>query len=629
MLNFNEDQYRQFIFTRTYARWRDDLGRRETWEEAIQRYMDFMQEKLGNLLTRQEYNEVRESILNQEVMPSMRLLWASGDACRKNNTTAFNCTFTNITKLKDFGEILFLLTCGSGVGFSVEDSQISKLPIIKPQTGNKLDTFIVHDSREGWAEALVKGINVWFNGEDIDFDYSKVRPLGARLKTMGGRASGPEPLQNLLILTREIILNRQGRKLRTIDVHDIVTKIGEIVVAGGTRRSAQISLSDLEDDDMRYSKVGQFWEFAPHRSMANNSAIYKEKPTAITFMREWLSLMESGTGERGIFNRGSVALTMPERREYREDMGTNPCGEIILRSKQMCNLSEVIARAEDTQKTLEKKIRIATIIGTYQSMLTDFGYISKEWKNNCDEERLLGVSVTGQMDCPIFRNNPHVMRNLRDIAIETNKEYAKRFKINPSTSVTAVKPSGTVSQLVNASSGIHTRYSNYYIRRVRINSTDPLFNLLKDVGVPYHPEVGQTEEDAHTFVLDFPVASPEDSITTDDMTAIEQLEYWKKVKENYTEHNPSCTIHVKENEWLSVGNWVYENWDIVGGLSFLPKDEHVYQLAPYEKISKKEYDALIKTFPTIDFSKLPEYEHQDNTIGAKEAACSAGVCEIV
>lgn len=627
MLDFKDDMYRQFIFMRTYSRWRDDLGRRETWEEAVQRYMDFMKERLGSLLTKKEYSEVQEAITNQEVMPSMRLFWSAGDACRKTNATAFNCTFTNITKPKDFGEILYLLTCGSGVGFSVESLQIDKLPIIKKQEGTRHEPFVVPDSREGWADALVKGVTVWFNGEDITFDYSKIRPLGSRLKTMGGRASGAQPLIDLLQLTRQLMLSRQGRKLRPIDVHDIVTKIGEVVVAGGTRRSAQISLSDQDDEDLRHAKVGQFWEFAPHRAMANNSAIYEEKPTAVTFMREWLALIESGTGERGIFNRGSVASQMPSRREYRGDMGTNPCGEIVLRSKQMCNLTEVIARAEDTQKSLEKKMRVATILGTYQSMLTDFGYLSKEWKDNCDEERLLGVSVTGQMDCPIFRDNPHVMRNLKDLAIKTNEEYSKRFKINPSTSVSAVKPSGTVSQLTNTSSGLHPRFSRYYIRRVRISSSDPLFHLLSDNGIVHLPEVGQTPETAHTFVLEFPVASPEDSIF--DQTALEQLEYWKDVKLNYTEHNPSCTIHIADEEWVAVGDWVYKNWDIVGGLSFLPKDNHVYQLAPYEKIDKKTYDRLKKNLPEIDFSKLSEYEKEDNTIGSKEVACSSGTCELV
>lgn len=629
MLNFNDDSYRQFIFLRTYARFKDDLGMRETWSESVQRYMDFMLETVVDGLSKREYKEIHQAILNQEVMPSMRLFWSAGDACRKEHATSFNCTFTDITKPKDFGEILYLLTCGSGVGFSVESSKVDKLPIVKQQTGELFPTFVIPDSREGWADALVKGITTWFDGKDIKFDYSKIRPLGSRLKTMGGRASGAQPLLDLLTLTREIILSRQGRKLRPIDVHDIVTKTGEIVVAGGTRRSAQISLSDLEDDDIRYAKVGQFWEFSPHRAMANNSAIYEDKPTIKAFLREWISLMESGTGERGIFNRGSLPKQIPTRREFRPDFGTNPCAEIVLRPKQMCNLSEVVAREEDTQKTLEHKIRIASIIGTYQSMLTDFKYISTEWKKNCDEERLLGVSVTGQMDCPIFRNNPHIMRNLKELAIKTNEEYAKKFGIQPSKSVTTVKPSGTVSQLVNASSGLHPRFSPYYIRRIRISSSDPLFALLRDSGVPFHPEVGQTSSHANTFVLEFPVASPSNAITADSISAIEQLEYWKKVKENYTEHNPSCTIPVGDEEWLEVGNWVYKHWDIVGGLSFLPKDTHVYQLAPYEKIDKKTYDRLSNAFPIVDYSLLSKYETEDETIGAKETACGSGTCELI
>ncbi len=607
----------------------EDKGRRETWEEAVGRFMDYMKSRLGNKLPKEDYEDVHKAILEQEVMPSMRLLWTAGPAVDKSHAMAYNCSFTTPTKPKSFGEILYLLTCGCGVGYSVERKFVDQLPVIKPQTGEKVE-FIIPDTREGWADALVFGMKQWYDGKDVKFDYSRIRPLGAPLRTMGGRASGPEPLRSLLVHTRSIIISRQGLKLRPIDAHDIITKIGDIVVVGGTRRSAQISLSDLGDDEMRYAKVGAFWEHAPWRAMANNSAVYGEKPDIKTFMREWLALMESGTGERGIFVRNG---NMPDRRrgilgERVNSLGTNPCGEILLQPKQFCNLSEVVARATDNRASLAKKIRLAAILGTFQSTLTNFGYLSAEWSNTTNEERLLGVSITGQYDCEATRN-PATLRLLRDIAVETNKVYAKRFGVPESTSVTAVKPSGTVSQLVDASSGIHPRYSDYYIRRVRISSVDPLFKLLKDSGVPYKPEVGQTEDNATVMVLEFPRKSPDGAITTDQVDAIKQLEYWRIVKENYTEHNPSCTIHVKDDEWLKVGAWVYEHWDIVGGLSFLPKDSHVYQLAPYEKIDKKTYERLVKEFPGVDYAKLTEYEHSDNTIGAKEAACVGGTCELV
>lgn len=630
IININMDTYRQFIFLRTYSRWLEDKGRRETWEESVQRFMDYMKSKLGKKLKEEEYDEIHEAILKQEVMPSMRLLWTAGPTVERSHAMAYNCSFTTPTKLKNFGEILYLLTCGCGVGYSVEKKFVDQLPDVQPQQGKKPETFVVPDTREGWSDALVEGMRHWYEGKDITFDYSRVRPFGAPLRTMGGRASGPEPLRALLDHTRRIILSRQGMKLRPIDVHDIITKIGDIVVVGGTRRSAQISLSDLGDDEMRHAKVGAFWEHSPHRAMANNSAVYHEKPDIKTFMREWVALMESGTGERGIFVRNG---SMPERRQTilgsrADSLGTNPCGEILLQPKQFCNLSEIVARADDTRATLSSKARVASILGTFQSSLCDFGYLSAEWTNTTSEERLLGVSITGQYDSAEARK-PSTLRALRDIAVETNKTFAKRLGIPRSTSVTAVKPSGTVSQLVDAASGIHPRYSEYYIRRVRISSSDPLFKLFRDTGVPAKPEIGQTEDTATTFVLEFPRKAPDGAITTDEVGAIQQLEYWRTVKENYTEHNPSCTIHVGDDEWLEVGAWVYKNWDIIGGLSFLPKDSHVYQLAPYEKIDKKKYEELVKSMPEVDFSKLSEYEKSDNTQGARELACVGGACEIL
>jgi ribonucleoside-diphosphate reductase alpha chain len=450
---------------------------------------------------------------------------------------------------------------------------------------------------------------------------------------MGGKSSGPEPLISLMEFSRERVLRRQGRRLSNLDLHDIICKLGEVVVSGGVRRTALISLSDLDDYEMRHAKDGQFYLTDPQRMMANNSAVYLQKPSNVEFLDEWVSLMKGGSGERGIFNRGSLSKQVPARRwkvleKDVDTTGTNPCGEIILKSKQFCNLSEIVARAEDTEATLMRKARLAAILGTYQSTLTDFKYLSKEWKKNCEEERLLGVSITGQWDSSVVRN-PKLMEKLRDEAIKVNIEYAKRFGITPATAVTAVKPSGTVSQLVDASSGMHPRHAAYYIRRIRISATDGLFKMLKDQGVPYYPEVGQSMESAVTYVLEFPIKAPEKSLFKDDQSALDQLAYWKMVKENYTEHNPSVTISVGDKEWITVANWLYENWDIIGGLSFLPREDHVYRLAPYEEITKERYDAMVKKFPDIDFAKIMSYEREDQTQGSKELACAGNVCEIV
>jgi len=623
----------EFIYYRSYSRWIDSENRRESWIESVDRYMSFMKENLGKKLVVEEYNEIREGILNQEVMPSMRLLWSAGDAARKTNVTGYNCSYIAPTKLKDFSEIMYILMCGAGVGFSVEQQTVQQLPQIERQTGKKLDTYVIEDSKEGWGDALYAGMEAWFNGKDIDFDYSKLRPAGARLKTMGGKSSGPAPLKSVLGFVRDKILANQGRRLKPLDVHDIVCKIGDVVVMGGVRRSALISLSDLDDNDMRDAKKGQFYLNDPQRSMANNSAAYNEKPSASLFLDEWIALAKSGTGERGIFNRGSLKKQLPARRweVFKNDAltsGSNPCGEIVLKSKEFCNLSEVVARSEDTEESLMRKIRLAVILGTYQSTLTNFSYISKDWKKNCEEERLLGVSITGQWDSPtLYKNTGGLFKKLRDRAIEVNKEYAKRFGINPSTSITCVKPSGTVSQLVDSASGLHTRYAPYYIRRVRIAASDSLFKMLRDQKVPFQPEVGQGI-DPTTYVLEFPVKSPEGAVYKNDITAIDQLKYWKKVKNNFTEHNPSVTVSVGNDEWIAVSNWVYENWDMIGGLSFLPREDHVYELAPYEEISKEVYEMMMKKYPEVDFSQIIFYEQQDETSGAKELACVSGVCEI-
>ncbi len=1103
----------EFIYYRTYSRWLEEEGRRETWIETVNRYINFMKENLGSKLKENEYQEIKQAILNFQVMPSMRLMWSAGKAARASNVCVYNCSYIAPNKLTDFAEIMYLLMCGAGVGFSVENQNTQQLPIIKYQTGKSLSPHIIADSKEGWGDALTLGLKTWYKGKDLKFDYSKIRPAGARLKRMGGRSSGPEPLRALFDFVRNRILNNQGKRLASIDVHDIICKIGELVVMGGVRRSALISLSDLGDEEIRKAKMGHYYITESQRSMANNSTVYNEKPTATQFLEEWLSLAKSGTGERGIFNRGGLKKQLPARRwkefkkywqksginpcvaantlvyvadgrgnvpikklaeegkdvpvfcidkkgkivihymrnprltrknqpiykvtlddgstikttadhkfrlkseEYREvkdlkpgdsldiltrfeasikdilseenarsqdywwvnkglrsnlaehrliaefhhnikiphnyivhhkdrnaqnnnpqnleimtkeehdalhgdlmlgdnnpmrraskewsdkkwagyklrhsknnrgdknknfsgvtneelkghvlkltetlgyrfsnvdwikyakennlpqnfskwrrehlggilglakwaaqefgfehidadpraeksykkytsqgynceiidgrlfivkrcevcgkefrvkpsrrehgvctiscelkrkwqdkffkaefinrlkkahrqrkeevkkaqaqiysdlkfELGRVPfkkewgkeckknkisseisrisspfryyndlkgsadmynhkvasvefagyedvyngtvdefhnffvggfkgetknkkrkfaylnnlnCGEIILRSREFCNLAEVVARPEDTEQSLLKKIKIATILGTYQSTLTDFSYISKQWKKNCEEERLLGVSITGQWDCPTVRQ-PVVLRKLRQKALEVNREYAQRFGINPSTAVTSVKPSGTVSQLVDSASGMHPRHAPFYIRRIRISANDPLFHMLREQKMSYRPEVGQTEASATTYVLSFPVKAPQTppkSVFRNDLDAFQQLEYWKRVKENYTEHNPSITILIGENEWLRVANWLYENWDILGGLTFLPRDKHLYQLAPFEEIDEKKYNQLMSHFPEIDFSQILTYEREDNTTGAP--GCEGTTCEV-
>jgi ribonucleoside-triphosphate reductase (thioredoxin) len=634
----------EFVYYRSYSKWIETEGRRETWIETVDRYMSFMKENLGNKLTEKEYDEVRTGILKQEAMPSMRLLQFAGKAARATNVCAYNCSFIAPESFQDLAEIMYVSMCGTGAGWAVESQNVQKFPQIHPQTGEKLPTHVVPDNKEGWSDALTLGMKTWASGKDIDFDFSELRPAGARLMTMGGKSSGPDPLKRLLSFTRETMLARQGKRLRNIDIHDIICMIGDCVVSGGVRRSAMISLSDLDDQDIRDAKNGAFYMTHPHRSLANNSAVYITKPTNEEFLKEWMSLIASRAGERGIFNRGSLAKTLPKRRidhlkTYKGyfdasgnniigPIGTNPCGEIILQSKQFCNLSEIVARSTDTEKSLIRKMKVAAILGTYQSSLTHFPYLSKEWTEHCAAERLLGVSITGQWDCEAVRN-PETLEKLKKEAIKINKQYAERFGISQSTAITCVKPSGTLSQMVDCSSGMHARHSQYYIRRIRISATDSLFKMLKDQGVPYHPEVGQNVETATTYVLEFPVKAPEGSIFRDDISAIKQLEYWKTVKTSYTEHNPSVTVSVGDDEWIEVANWIYKNWDIVGGLSFLPRDNHVYQLAPYQPINEEQYIDMAKRMEHIDFSKIITYEKQDETELKKEVACAGGVCEIV
>jgi ribonucleoside-triphosphate reductase len=623
--------YQQFIFYQFYARWDDTRGRRETWEEAIDRFMNYMKKKMGAKLSDEEYGSIREAILNRDICPSMRLLWSAGAAAEATNVTAYNCAYIAPTNWQDLAEIMYVSMCGAGCGFAVEKANVSQFPTIKKQTGKKLDTIIVEDSREGWCNAFSSAAQAWASGYDVEIDYSKVRPAGAKLKTMGGRASGPEPLMNLMASVRERILSRQGKKLTTLDLHDIICQIGEIVVAGGVRRSALISLSALSDTAIRDSKVGKFWIENSHRSMANNSAVYEAKPSIGEFLEEWSALVNSGSGERGIFNRGEILYQVPSRRaeslQNEEQIGVNPCGEIYLRSKQFCNLTSIVVRPHDTLASLRRKMRLATIVGTYQATLTDFKYLSSTWRQNCEEEQLLGVSITGYYDNAVVRNDENLAA-LRSEAIATNVEYAKRFGSNPSTAITCVKPHGNSGQLLGVGSGMHPWFSKYFIRRVRISAHDPLFQFAVDQGIPYHPEVGSTSEDAATFVLEFPVSAPEGAIVSDDVSALEMLEEWKRLKTNFTEHNPSVTIYVGDDEWLDVAKFVYANWEIVGGLSFLPRTDHVYELAPYETIDETEYHRRVKELGDIDFTHFANYEQADNTTGAKELACVAGICEL-
>ena len=633
----------EFVYYRSYSKWIQEKGRRETWIETVDRYMNYMKGKLGNALSPELFTELREGILNHEAMPSMRLLQFAGDPADRTNVCVYNCSYIAPTCFKDLSEIMYISMCGGGAGWSVESQNIQKFPQIGMQNGEKLPAYIVPDSKEGWCDALSLGLTTWGEGKDIEFDYSLIRPAGARLKTMGGRASGSEPLRRLLDFSRDRIMRRQGKRLTNLDLHDIICMIGDCVVAGGVRRSAMISLSDLDDAELRDAKKGAFYVTDPQRMLANNSAVYREKPSSSEFMKEWLALMESGSGERGLFNRGILTNILPERRlkalgespGYFDSsgntligsIGTNPCGEIILQSKQFCNLSEIVARPEDTRESLLKKMRLATILGTFQSTLTHFPYLSPEWKEHCDRERLLGVSITGQWDAPSVRNS-EMLAALKDEAVKVNEEFSEKFGVGPSTAITCVKPSGTLSQMVDSASGMHPRHAPYYIRRIRIAATDSLFKMLRDQGMPCHPEVGQTVENASTFVLEFPVKAPEGSIFKNDLSALEQLEHWKTVRGSYTEHNPSVTISVSEGEWIAVADWLYQNWDIVCGLSFLPRDNHVYRLAPYEEIDAEKYEELKKPWEHVDFSKIMAYERTDESDLKRELACAGGLCEI-
>tara|TARA_R110002072_G_scaffold51909_4_gene138999 strand:- start:266 stop:2164 length:1899 start_codon:yes stop_codon:yes gene_type:complete len=629
MDNYLPTDYQSFIHKSRYAKYFDNKGR-ESWSETVERYMNnVIRPKAGY----DSYvDQIRDAIISLDVMPSMRAMMTAGPALDRDNTAGYNCSYLPVDDPKSFDEAMFILLCGTGVGFSVERQFISKLPEV-PELFDSDTTVVVKDSKEGWAKAFRQVLALLWAGEIPKWDVSKVRPAGARLKTFGGRASGPAPLVELFNFAITTFKNAQGRKLSSIECHDLMCFIGQIVVVGGVRRSAMISLSNLSDDRMRHAKSGQWWETAAHRALANNSVSYTEKPDMETFMREWQALVESKSGERGVFNRqaSKVQAAKNGRRDPDHEFGTNPCSEIILRPYQFCNLTEVVVRATDTIENLEGKVRIATILGTIQSAYTKFPYLRKVWSKNTEEERLLGVSLTGVMDNPLMttenRGLEKTLAHLRSIAVSTNAEWADRLGIPRSAAISCNKPSGTVSQLVDSASGIHARHSAYYIRTVRGDNKDPLTQLMKDQGIPNEPCVMKGDT---TTVFSFPQKSPAGAVTRNDMTAIEQLELWLIYQRHWCEHKPSVTISVRDAEWMAVGAFVYEHFDEMSGVSFLPHSDHTYQQAPYQDCTKEEYEVLLSSMPEkIDWSKLSDYEQEDNTVAMQTMACTGDVCEVV
>ena len=641
--------YQEYIHLSRYARWDYDNGRRETWDETVERYFNFfsewLEEKHDYKLENGERAELENAVKELKVMPSMRCLMTAGPALKKENTAGYNCSYVKVDSPRSFDEILYVLMNGTGVGFSVEEEYTAQMPVVPDELYETDTVIVVADSKLGWAKAFKELVSLLYGGHIPKWDVSKVRPAGSPLKTFGGRASGPEPLVDLFNFTINTFKGATGRKLKPIECHDIVCKTAEIVVVGGVRRSALISLSDLNDREMRFAKSGQWWEQDVQRALANNSVNYKEKPDVGTFMREWLSLYDSKSGERGIYNGLSAKRAVERlneryrdgsgdyirRRDAREDFGTNPCSEIILRSREFCNLSEVVVRRRDTRESLKAKVKHATILGTFQSTLTEFKYLSREWKRNCDEERLLGVSLTGIMDNPLTNGSKNglkeLLEELRDVAYETNKEWADRLGIPHAAAITCVKPSGTVSQLVDSASGIHARHNPFYIRTVRADNKDPLCKLMQEMGFPNEPDVTKPD---HTTVFSFPMKSPKDAVFRMDMSALEQLELWKTYQESWCEHKPSVTISVKEDEWVDVAAWVYENFDSISGISFLPFSEHVYRQAPYQDCTEEEYNEALEQMPkNVDWAELSKYESQDYTVSSQELACVAGGCEVI
>ena len=629
--------YQEFIHLSRYSRWLPEKERRETWDETVGRYFNFFKEHLDELheykFTDKLRKELEEAVLSQAIMPSMRCLMTAGEALKRENIAGYNCSYVAVDRPQAFDEILYVLMNGTGVGFSVERQYVVKLPDVAEEFFESDTTITVSDSKLGWAKALKELIGMLYIGQIPRWDLSKVRPAGAPLKTFGGRASGPEPLENLFNFAVNIFKNAKGRKLSSVECHDVVCKIAEIVVVGGVRRSALISLSNLSDDRMRAAKSGQWWNTEPQRALANNSACYTEKPDIGVFMDEWKALYDSKSGERGIFNRESaVKMAAKNGRRNTEDFdfGTNPCSEIILRNREFCNLSEVVVRATDTKETLLEKVRLATILGTFQSTLVNFKYVSSSWRKNCEEERLLGVSLTGIMDCQFTNGKKDgletLLEELKAEAVKTNADFAKKIGINQSVAVTCVKPSGTVSQLVDAASGIHARHNPYYVRTVRGDKKDPLTKMMQDAGFPVEDDVMNP---SHTAVFSFPMKVDKSAVFRTDMGAIEQLELWLTYQKHWCEHKPSVTISVKEDEWLDVGAWTYKHFDFMSGVSFLPFSDHTYKQAPYQDIDESGYSILLNKMPKeVDWTKLSEYEKTDMTVGAQELACAAGFCEI-
>ena len=636
--NFLPTSYQEFIHLSRYSRWLPEEGRRETWDETVARYFDFftdhVKEMTGYDMDFKTRNELEVAVLSQQVMPSMRCLMTAGEALKRENIAGYNCSYVAVDRMQAFDEILYILMNGTGVGFSVERQFVSELPKVAEEFFPSDTVITVADSKLGWAKAFKELMGMLYIGQIPRWDLSKVRPAGAPLKTFGGRASGPAPLEALFNFTVTTLKGSAGRKLSSLECHDIVCKIAEVVVVGGVRRSALISLSNLSDDRMRHAKAGQWWNDNPQRALANNSACYTEKPDMGIFMNEWTALYDSKSGERGIFNRESAnrMAEMSGRREIEgHEFGTNPCSEIILRDREFCNLSECVVRPGDTKETLLQKVRIASILGTLQSTLTNFKYVSSAWKKNCSEERLLGVSLTGIMDCRLTngkdKNIAGLLEELKAEAVKTNKLWAKKLGIPQSAAITCVKPSGTVSQLVDAASGIHARHNPYYIRTVRGDKKDPLTQMMTDQGFPVEDDVMNP---SNTAVFSFPMKVDKGAVFRTDMTAIEQLELWLTYQKHWCEHKPSVTISVKENEWMEVGAWVYKHFDWMSGVSFLPFSEHTYQQAPYQDTDKEGYEFLLNKMPKeVDWTKLSEYESMDMTIGAQELACTSGACEIV
>lgn len=620
------NNYQKFIATSRYARWREEDGRRETWTEVVNRYLNFFDDKIGDSKVR---DWLFHMIHDLKVMPSMRALMTAGPALERNNVAGYNCSYIPVDSPRVFDETMFVLMCGTGVGFSVESKNVEKLPIVNEHFEDTETTIHVQDSKEGWSRAYRELIGLLYSGQVPRWDVSRVRPAGARLKTFGGRASGPEPLDSLFNFTISTFKKAAGRRLSTLECHDLMCKIGEVVVVGGVRRSALISLSDLNDDRMRGAKSGNWWEHNVQRALANNSAAYVGRPDTGTFMGEWKALYDSHSGERGMFSRDASQRQADRfgRRDPNFDFGTNPCSEIILRPYQFCNLSEVVVRSNDTRETLREKAIAATILGTLQSTLTDFKYLRKVWQTNTEEERLLGVSLTGILDHPTLYQDKELLNELRDLVVETNRVWADTLGIPQSTATTCVKPSGTVSQLVDSASGIHTRHSPFYIRTVRGDVKDPLTQFLISQGVPNEPDVTKPND---TVVFSFPQRAPDGAKTRSDLTAVEHLEIWKTFQEEWCEHKPSVTISVKEPEWMEVQSWVWKNWDIISGVSFLPHSEHTYKQAPYQECSEDEYNAAVALMPErIEWDKLADFELEDTTTGTQELACVSGYCEVI